>query len=86
MALRLNPAMETYWMVDFGRVGMFLLHRLVMLLLLLPPFIVQSLQVFLSIVLLQHLVFLKLLMALLVKVFQVICGLVKRRTTCCFFV
>ena len=69
----------SYWMVDFGMVGVLLLHLVVVLLLLLPLLLVQSLQVLLPVVLLQHLVLLELLVPLLVKVLQVVGGLDENR-------
>lgn len=58
-------------MVDFGVIGVFLLHLFVMLLFFLPALIIQCLQELSSLVLLHHFIALKFLVPLLVKILQV---------------
>lgn len=59
-------------MINFGMVSVFLLHLLIMLLLLLAVLLVHVLQTFPPLMLLHHLVSLELIVAVLVKVLQVI--------------
>ena len=66
-------------MIDFWMVGMLLLHFVIVLFLLLPLLLVQSLQVLLSVVLLQHFILLELLVSLLVKVLEIVGGLDYKR-------
>lgn len=66
---------HTYWVVDFRVISVFLPHLLIVLLLSLSLLLVQSLQVFSSVVVFRHFVLLKLLVSLFVKVLQIIRGL-----------
>lgn len=59
-------------MVDFRVAGVFLLHFLVVFLFLLAILLIQVLQALPSLMLFHHLVLLELIMAVLVKVLQVI--------------
>lgn len=62
---------ESYRVVDFRMVGMFLSHLLVVLLLLFSVLLIHGLQTFPPLVLLHHFIPLELIMAVLVKVLQV---------------
>lgn len=64
---------ESYRVVNFWMVVMFLFHLLIELLLLLAVLLIHSLQTFPPLMLLQHLILLELIVAVLVKVLQV-CG------------
>lgn len=70
-----------YRSVDFGVLPVFLLQLLHSLLLPLPLLLVQALQIFPSLVLLQHLVAFELLVSLSVVVLQVLGGLNKESDT-----
>ena len=66
-------------MIDFWMVCMLLLHFVIVLFLLFPLLLVQSLQVLLSVVLLQHFILLELLVPLFVKVLEIVGGLDYKR-------
>lgn len=73
------PAIHTYWVIDFRVISMLLPHLLIVLFLFPPLFIIQCLQVLLSVVFFHHFIFLELIMSLFIIVLQIVCGLDKRK-------
>lgn len=65
----------TYRVVNFGMVGVLLLHLFIVLLLFLPVLLVHRFQALPPLVLLRHLILLELIVAFLVIVFQIFCCL-----------
>lgn len=70
---------STYGVVDFGVVGVLLLHLLIVLLLLFSLVLIERLQVFPPVVLLHHFIFFEFVVPLFVVVLQVFGGLGLKR-------